>query len=257
MNNVKHSLTTNQLQLNTTKTKYMIFTPKLTKYKNLSITVKLDDDSEIERVGEYKYLGLVIDDKLTWKSHLKFLKSKLSRSLGILYKLRYLLDKSVLLTILHSLFLSHLQYGILCWARCTASEMKPIQILLNKAIRCINFCHPQDSVHNFLFQDKILTVDDIFKMELAKFMHNYKNGNLPSSFKHYFLKLNSHHNHQTRATKCNYFIPRKNTSKGLKSLSYLGPRLWSEIPDSIRDKRSVQCFGFAYKKFLLLNYNNI
>ena len=51
-----------------------------------------------------------------------------------------------------------------------------------------------------------------------------------------------------------YFIPRKNTSKDrLNSLSYLGPWLWSEIPDSLRDKRSTQCFGFAYRKFLLLN----
>ena len=253
MKKVKQWLDINHLTLNETKTKYMLFSPKLIKYKNINLTLKFNN-SEIERVKEYKYLGLILDDKLTWNSHLKQIKNKLSKSLGILYKLRHILNKAVLKIVLHSLFISHIQYGILCWARCAPGALEPIQIMLNKAMRCINFCNHREQVIKFLHKDQILLIEDMFKLELAKFMFNFKSGSLPGNFSKYFIKLSSQHSYQTRAAKSGFFKPRKQTNRGQRGLRYCGPGLWSEIPDSLKDEKSVIQFGSKYKKFLLDKY---
>ena len=153
--------------------------------------------------------------------------------------------------------LLHLQYGILCWVCCCKTAMQPLNILLNKAIRCINFCNPKESIYKFLTKDNIILIDDMFKLELGKFMHNFNRGILPVNFRNYFTKLNSQHNHQTRATKYNFFLPRKNTNKGLKSLNFLGPKLWSEIPDDIRNVNNVKYFSICFKKLLLGKYSEV
>ena len=257
----------NKLKINTSKTKYMIFAPNLNKYKNIAFRLDFGDSIEIDKVSEYKYLGLILDDKLSWKSHIKHLKSKLSRSLGILFKLRHLTNKNVLLTVFHSLFLSHLNYGILCWARSSRTiigqgerarssktSLQPLIILLNKALRCINFCNYRDPVNNLLRNNNILQINELFKLELAKFMYSYNNGSLPNTFKDYFLKINLKHNYETRSSKNDFFIPRKNSSKGLCGLNYLGPRLWSEIPELIKNKKSTKSFTLSYKNLLLERY---
>ena len=253
LNKVLQWLETNNLKLNTSKTKYMLFTPKSKKYNNINFKLKFSDGTEIEKVSEYKYLGLIIDNKLTWKSHIKHLTSKLSRSLGILYKLRHLVSKNVLLTVFHSLFLSHINYGILCWGRSNKTILQPIIILMNKALRCINFCGPQEHVEEFLLKDRLLQINELFKMELAKFMYNYNN-NLPNCFNQYFTRITNIHNYNTRASKNNYFMPRKNSVKGQSGLNYLGPRLWSEIPDNVKYKKTLKSFINSYKTVLLNFY---
>ena len=250
-------LETNNLKLNTSKTKYMLFTPNCKKYININFKPKFQDGTEIEKVSEYKYLGLIIDNKLTWKSHIKHLRGKLSRSLGILYKLRHLVNKQNLFSVFNSLFLSHLNYGILCWGRSNKSVMKPLTILMNKALRCINFCGPREHIENFLLKDHLLQVNEIFKLELAKFMYNYNSNNLPNCFNEYFLKINNKHNYNTRASKYNFFLPRKNSSKGQSSLAYLGPRLWSEIPEKTKEIKTIKSFISSYKLVLLDSYYHI
>ena len=52
-------------------------------YKSIDIKLTIEGNLEIEKVKEYKYLGLIIDSDLTWKSHVKYLKTKLSKTIGI------------------------------------------------------------------------------------------------------------------------------------------------------------------------------
>ena len=255
LSKVMQWLDTNNLKLNIKKTKYMIFAPNQSKYNNINLQPKFQDSTVIEKVYEYKYLGLIIDHKLTWKTHISYLKGKLSQSLGILYKLRHLVSKKVLITVFHSLFLSHLNYGILCWGRSSKTVIEPLVTLTNKALRCINFCDPREHVEQFLLKDHLLQVNEIFQMELAKFMYKYNNNSLPVCFNSYFTKVNDQHNYNTRASKSNFFIPRKLCSKGQRSLDFLGPGLWSEIPGSIKNKKSLSLFISSYKSILLNKYN--
>ena len=88
-------------------------------------------------------------------------------------------------------------------------------------------------------------------------MFNFSKGFLPRNFNKYFTKTNTVHNYNTRHGINNFFLPRKNKSKGQKSLSYLGPKLWSEIPDCLKNYHKISTFNFNYKKLLLNQYRAI
>ena len=50
----------------------------------------------ISSVSSTKFLGVIIDDKLKWTAHIQYIKSKLSKSFGILYKCRNYFDKETM-----------------------------------------------------------------------------------------------------------------------------------------------------------------
>ena len=198
---------------------------------------------------------MILDDKLNWVNHIIYLKNKLSKTLGILYRTRYFLNLESRLTILHSLFLTHLRYGILNWGRCSKTTLKPLCTLLNRAFRCIYFCGYRDNVTKYYQENNILTIPDMFNFELGKFMFKYNKGLLPDNFTTYFTRSNTTHSHNTRYTTNNFKIPRKNKQIGLTTLSYKGAKLWSDIPNEIKDSYTLNIFSNKYKKFLLEKYS--
>ena len=103
----------NGLSLNIKKTNYLIFTRK--KNLNLNAFVPKIYNTAIERKSAARFLGVLIDDKLTWTQHISALKSKMSRYVGIAYKLRNILPLSVRKMIFNRQFQSHLNYCSLVW----------------------------------------------------------------------------------------------------------------------------------------------
>jgi len=80
----------------------------------------------------------------------------------------------------------------------------------------------------------MLELLDLFKLPVAKSMYSFYSGGLPNHFDSYFAEIASVHKYQTRLAslqKCN--LPRMKTSLGLLSLKYIGPKLWSNIPENL------------------------
>ena len=251
---VNNWMVSNKLKLNSSKTKFMIFTPNSPKFKFLNnIEIKTKDNTKLERVNECKYLGMVLDHKLNWQSHVNYLIKKISKTVGILYKTRQLLNKSSLMLILHSLFISHLKYGILCYGRANKSTLKPINVLFNRAIRCINFCKLRDkSTKDLYFDDRLLTLQNMFKLEVAKFCFRYVNGMLPESFDNILINTTSVHSHNTRNSQ-NFFQQRQFKKAGFDCLSHLGTKIWNQIPFHLKSETSFYFFGKKMKQHLILH----
>lgn len=91
------------------KTKFMVFGNQ--KEIDGDIELKICD-VEIERVYETKFLGAVIDHKLTWKQHIDYIKGKISKSIAILYKSRDILNSKALYIIYCSLILPYISYCV-------------------------------------------------------------------------------------------------------------------------------------------------
>ena len=86
-------------------------------------------------------------------------------------------------------------------------------------------------------------------------MHSYHNKLLPNHFDEYFIPLSSIHYHSTRlATSKNLFLPRVNSSSGKCSLKFIGPKVWSSIPDDILS--TTFTFKWKLKKHLLHEKNS-
>ena len=106
-------LCANRLSLNVDKTEFIIFRPPRTKLNN-RIVLNLNN-KKIHESRKIKYLGLIMDDRLTWKFHINELCKKLGRSVGMLYKLRHLCPLTVLKSLYYSLLNSHIAYGLPVW----------------------------------------------------------------------------------------------------------------------------------------------
>ena len=71
----------------------------------------------LERNECAKYLGVLIDSKLSWTHHIKYISTKISKSLGTLARLRHFVPSSTLLNIYRSLVQPYLSYGIAVWGQ--------------------------------------------------------------------------------------------------------------------------------------------
>ena len=88
LNKVNLWLKLNQLSLNTNKTKLMVFHRKQKQIKK-----------QIERVHSFNFLGILLDETLSWKNHAIMIANKISRVTRILYRLKNLFPKEILLTL--------------------------------------------------------------------------------------------------------------------------------------------------------------
>ena len=69
---------------------------------NHSFSLKINGEA-VGRCSTYKYLGLIIDDKLDWKSHVNYICKKVSKACGILSKLRHCINLDTLRTVYYAL----------------------------------------------------------------------------------------------------------------------------------------------------------
>ena len=132
------------------------------------------------------FLGVIIDECLTWKSHIQNLTKKISKSLGIIYKSSFCLNKNSLYTLYYSLVYPHLYYCASVWGLTYHSNLKRLVTLQKRAVRTISrsaFDAHTDPIFKSL---KLLKLENIVFLQVAKIIYIYKNGQLPESFKKMF-----------------------------------------------------------------------
>ena len=107
-------LTENRLSLIFDKTKYVIFHTSGCKMDDISLDIRIENNS-IERIREFNFLGLTINETMTWSSHVWKIASKIGRTVAVLHKLKHFLPKDVSKTIYNSLVSPHSHFGVLSW----------------------------------------------------------------------------------------------------------------------------------------------
>ena len=105
-------LKTNKLSLNIGKTHFMLFTNKKRKDHYVNIMI---DGTKIEEVKKTKFLGVIIDNKLSWKDHVAHVASKVSRGMGVILKARNYLNRKSLLTLYYTFVYPYLTYCNHIW----------------------------------------------------------------------------------------------------------------------------------------------
>ena len=239
-------LKANKLSLNIAKTHFMIFQPKK---KNCSANIEIHiDDSPIQRIRECKFLGIIIDENLSWRSHIAYLKKKLAKSLGILNKARQSLGRPSLLSLYNSMFLPYISYCIIIWGCASDTVLLPVLKLQKRAIRYIFNLPARASTSNVFHEHNILKLNDLFRYQLGVFMYKYHKKLLPNVFNNFFTYNNSVHSYYTRQS--NHLHPPKVKSERTKSfVKYAGCVIWNNILQSINIHVKIPCFKKKLKLF--------
>ena len=211
------------------------------------------NNTRIECVNNFNFLGIIIDKHLTWRNHIDKIASKLSKITGIMNELKEYSPQNILPTIYNSLVLPHLNYGILLWGHnCTRAAQ-----LQKRCIRIVNqssFLAHTDPIFKNL---KLLKVSDIFLHKQLKFYYNFINNQLPEYFRNFQIKPASEiHNYNTRNR--NYlFKERTNLGSTRKSLRYEIIDTLNNIPQNVLDKvfsHSKTGFASYAKQYFIDRY---
>ena len=143
LQNLYNWLAANQLTLNIKKSNFVIFYPY---QKRLAYQPKLcmfDNEKNkyvsLESKVYIKYLGVVIDQNLSWKYHIDSIVTKISKNVGLIAKLRHSVPRPILLNIHNSLIHPYLTYGLAAWGQACKTFLNKILILQKRALRLLYF----------------------------------------------------------------------------------------------------------------------
>ena len=243
----------NKLSLNIKKTNYIIFKNKHSnrKYENINISI---DNNEIERVSNTKFLGVFVDECLTWSVHNNYVVNIVSKYTGILYRLKHCLPNDALFSLYTTLVLPYLNYCNIVWADGNNCNLNAILLKQKKIIRLCTGSHWLAHSLPLFKQVNALTIYDIHRMHKAIFMYKFINNNLPINFNDLFLKNEAFHNYGTR-TFSNLRPCHFKTNLGMNTIPRQGPILWNGIPENIKNTPTLVQFKKGYKKYLVSSYN--
>ena len=228
--NLSNWLKVNKLSLNKKKTELLIF--RSTKLKINSFKFKLDG-KRLVPTKSVKYLGVLLDEHLHWNEQISQVKMKLNRAIGILSKLRYNANLSVLKIIYYSLlFSSHLLYGSQLWGQKTLKTQTTFQTLQNRAIKKITFKKCRDSAICIYKDLEILKFRDHISKNCLLVFPNEPNLQLLSYFN--FFHCGHTHNYSTRSANKNILdIPYSQTyTYGTKSVMHSCIKDWNNFKRS-------------------------
>ena len=242
----------NKLSLNLQKTNYMLFSNSL---NNIPGDIMFDN-TLINKESQIKFLGVILDDKLSWKSHTINICKIISRNIGIINKLKWFLPQTVLLTLYSTLVLPYLNYGILAWGNSMATQLQKILLLQKKVMRII--CRSDFRAHtDSLFKsNNILKVSDIYTLNLGSFMFQLNKRDLPKVFYNMFNTNNQFHSYPTRQSSF-YHLPRTRTLFANKIFTNSGPKFWNSLSSEIRECNTIYTFKRKLKTLLINAYENI
>ena len=236
----------NKLILNIDKTKFIMFGTSTTIDSNLQLYFK---NKKINKVSKTKFLGVTIDEKLSWNPHVDQLSKTVAKNIGILYKLHFL-PQNMLKMLYHSLVSPHLNYFSTVWGFTSGKNINRIHRLQKRGIRIVtNSSYLSHSLPLFL-KMQILPIPELISLETAIFMYKLNSNLLPCIFNDNFTVNSNIHNYNTRNAQ-NLHLPLNRTSCSQSSIFYNGPVLWNNIQTPIKNSKTVRQFKRLYKQYLI------
>jgi hypothetical protein len=227
----------NLLTLNLNKSQYVEF-PSMNYYNITSRIV--DDQIQLPKATETKFLGLIIVDTLTWEQHIDCVISKLSRACYALRNIKHFIPLDALKLIYFAHIHSILSYGIIFWGGASCANM--VFILQKRAVRIITNSGSKESCRYLFEKLKIITFYSQFLYSLILFTINND---------HLFNSVYEIHNYKTRSLN-NLYLPSVNLTKYSKGAYVAGIKAFNHLS---QDLKGLTCdvlnFKRALKRFLL------
>lgn len=228
------------------KTKYMIFGLRCALSFNKEVVYHnvncLNDVNcgclRVDKVDKIKYLGLLIDSNLSWKSHISKLKGEMLRSVRTFYLLRSLCPTKVLVKVYHALVGSRLSYGLVCWGGTYVSTLYPIIVLQKSFIRILSNAHITEHSWPLFINLKILPIRNLYIFKVLKLFYTRSSANLFGENIRYQLR------------NLLVEVPKPNLTFFKHFYIYNAPRLFNLISFKIEKRETNFLFLINLKKVL-------
>jgi hypothetical protein len=243
----------NKLSLNIKKTNFIVFRPRQKIFDLNKIRIFLNGQ-EINRVAHTKFLGLIIDEHLSWDKHIEQIESKISKNIGIISKLKHTLPGYILLMLYNTLVLPYLNYCPMIWAHeNNSTKINSIYKLQKRAVRTICKRGYREHAAPYFKELNLLTIFDISRFQLLQFVFKSKYNMLPNALQQLYTSNDKIHGYGTRQVS-NYHLFNVKTTLRKQSPSFRGTKLWNELPVTLKDISFLNDFKNKLKQHILGTY---
>jgi hypothetical protein len=229
------------------KTNYILFGNKKT--SNIPISI---NNEQITRVFETKFLGIIVQADLKWNMHINSLANKISKTIGVINKLKPVLAAPHLRLLYQSLIEPYISYCCIVWAspekHCSLETLFKLQ---KRAVRTILSVHYLAHSAPLFQKLSILNIYLLCLNQILIFVYKSTNFLLPSHCANYFTRTKDIHSHATRGHQYDLFLTNAQKNCRINSLSIRGPRYWNSIPVYIRTATSLRMFKNHLKQYLI------
>ena len=198
------------------------------------------NENSLVREYSYKYLGVTVDEDLSWSNHVDNLISKISQRLGLLRRVKHLLPVKVRKTLYNSLVLPLFDYSDLIWGdKNNKTVMDYLQVQQNKAAKLIIDAPPMSSASEALAALNWKPLSHRRYVHRCILIFKCINNLINYDFN---LTFNSNiHAHNTRS-KSHLHLPRVKTNWGKQKLSYQASKDFNSLDLEICDSVSLSSF---------------
>ena len=239
-------LLANKLIINLQKTHIMLFTNRA---RPDSISLNIDNNVITEK-AQTKFLGVIVDNQLSWNAHIKHISNKISKSVAILWLLRDIFPKHILKTLYLTLTYPYFNYCNLIWGTAYITNLNPLIVLQKKCIRIINKAGYLDHTDPLFKSTKLLKLEQIHILSCAKFIFNCYNTNVYQNFRVRLIQNSQIHEHDTRISS-QLRTPYERLDSGINSFFVKGIKIWNKLPIDIKSAKNIIYLKSKIKKYLL------
>ena len=240
MKNVIEWYQANKLKLSLGKSNFVLYHGfKKNPRRDIS-EIRIGNDS-IPRSTCTKYIGLTIDEKLTWENHINEVCNSLLKYFGIFYNIRNSIPLAMARTIYYACIYSRIKYAIEIYGTASETRFGRLLTLQNKLMKLLTRKDRMFSTNTLHTQLKILKVKHIHETSVLHFVHNCIKGDPIDPFKRYFTYRHEAHNYELRNND-NISTRKININMGKNTTHHTGAILWNNLPKEITNIEELSDF---------------
>ena len=178
LNHELHMLSTwlkaNKLSLNTDKTYYMIFHRARIKLPDTDYPIIMNNSS-LSNIKNHKYLGVILDSKMSWIQHIAYVKNKVAKWIGIMFKARTYLDRRSLINLYNAYIYPYLIYCVESWGNAPKCHLDQLYILQKIILRLITFSNYNQAAYvpsEYIFRElQVLPLYNLVQNRISFMMY--------------------------------------------------------------------------------------
>ena len=198
-----------------------------------------------------KFLGVMVDFKLNFKSHIQKVQKHLSSACGILYQIRKKIPLQAAKLIYFTIALPYLNYCNTVWSSCSPSNLQQLFTTQKKLIRLVTKSSRLEHTTPLFRQLNLLKLSNLNELNTALFVFKSLNGVIYSPIE-FTERLAPQYN--LRDTE-HLTVPFTRSSQTKRFIHIRGANLWNNLPIQIRMSRTVNTFKNNLKKYFLSSYD--
>lgn len=241
LSKISHWFKLNKLSLNIKKTNYILFRTKNKIIKEIP-DIKINGHT-LDQVKKTKFLGVIINETLTWKDHIDYIKQKVAKSSGIIYRLSRTMPHNVLISLYNTLIHPYLEYCNIIWSLDRSSALNDLFICQKKVIRIITNSYRTAHTSPIFKKLHILPLHSINDLQLGCFVYQCLNNQLPKYFCDMFKMNVNVHEHDTRhkydlhSNGCTLYVR-------ACTVRFAGVKLWNSLVKSANLQHALNMHQF-------------